>query len=159
MDVFDRELLRLWELLHEYKVKYILAGGFATNLHGFNRTTADMDIWLKNTLPNRKKLISVLDKMGVQHTEWLLTDALVPGRTSVKLPSGFELDLMNYLKGFPEEQFETCYKQASVAWIENIPIRFLHINHLIEAKRASNRPKDKIDIMELKKIQRGDSKK
>lgn len=159
MDVFDHELLRLWELLHEYKVKYILVGGFATNLHGFNRTTADMDIWLKNTLPNRKKLISVLDKMGVQHTQWLLTGALVPGWSTVKLPSGFELDLMNYLKGFPEEQFEICYKQASVALIENIPIRFLHINHLIEAKRASNRPKDRIDIMELKKIQRGDSKK
>ncbi len=39
MEILDHDLLNLWEKLNEFKVKYIMVGGFATNLHGFSRTT------------------------------------------------------------------------------------------------------------------------
>lgn len=32
------------ELPNLHQVKYIMVGGFAVNLHGFARTTSDMDI-------------------------------------------------------------------------------------------------------------------
>jgi hypothetical protein len=41
---------------------------------------------------------------------------------------------------------------ASVAEIEEVKIPFLHINQLIANKRAINRPKDQIDVLELEKI-------
>ena len=41
---------------------------------------------------------------------------------------------------------------AKIATIENIKIPFLHINHLIANKKAVNRPKDQIDVIELEKI-------
>jgi hypothetical protein len=31
-------------------------GGFAVNLHGYQRFTGDADLWLEDTLDNRKKL-------------------------------------------------------------------------------------------------------
>ena len=42
-------------------------------------------------------------------------------------------------------------------WVFGMPstnarIPFLHINHLIEAKKAANRPKDQVDVLALEKI-------
>lgn len=54
MDVLDEELLNFWKTMDTWKVQYIMVGGFATNLHGFSRMTADLDIWIKDTPDNRK---------------------------------------------------------------------------------------------------------
>ena len=59
---------------------------------------------------------------------------------------------MTYIKGFEQETFDTCYQSASTAIIFDIPIKFLHINHLIESKKACDRAKDKIDVLELERI-------
>lgn len=48
MDIFDEEILNFWKALEEFSVKYILVGGFAINLHGYQRFTGDLDIWLKD---------------------------------------------------------------------------------------------------------------
>ena len=55
MDIFDEEIVNLWRLLYKHHVRYIMVGGFATNLHGFSRITADADIWLEDNLENRKR--------------------------------------------------------------------------------------------------------
>jgi len=36
MDVLDEELLNFWKTMDTWKVQYIMVGGFATNIHGFN---------------------------------------------------------------------------------------------------------------------------
>jgi hypothetical protein len=41
---------------------------------------------------------------------------------------------------------------AVEAIIANIPVKFLHINHLLNSKRLTNRAKDMLDINELEKI-------
>lgn len=44
MDVFDETFINFWKALNENNVRYIMAGGFATNFHGYQRTTDDIDI-------------------------------------------------------------------------------------------------------------------
>jgi hypothetical protein len=46
MDIFDKEILNFWSALQQSKVDYIMVGGYATNLHGYQRYTGDMDIWI-----------------------------------------------------------------------------------------------------------------
>lgn len=53
MDVFNGELLRFWTAMKNNNVLYIMVGGIATHLHGFQRTTEDIDVWIKDTLDNR----------------------------------------------------------------------------------------------------------
>ena len=155
MDVLDDEILSLWRALYTEGVRYIMIGGFATNLHGFARTTADIDLWVADSQENRIALIKALNSCGLKHIDALKHSPLIPGWTSVKLPSGFELDLMTYAAGLPAESFDACYEVASVAEIGGISIRFLHINDLIRSKEAANRPKDQIDLIELKRIREG----
>ena len=123
-------------------------------MHGFNRTTADLDLWIKDTKENRKNLRHVLKEMGIGDFESIETTQFLPGFTSILLNSGFELDIMTSIKGFDQLRFEECYKIAPVAQIENIPVKFMHINQLIEAKKESGGPKDLIDLEELEKIRK-----
>jgi hypothetical protein len=155
MDILDNEILQLWNLLHSHEVEYIMVGGFATNLHGFVRTTADIDIWIKDTLDNRKKLRAVLNDLEIGDFNLIETMDFLAGWTSIRLTSGFELDIMTSLKGFEKEKFENCFEIAPIAFIQNIPIRFLHLNHLIEEKKICARPKDLLDLIELEKIRDG----
>jgi hypothetical protein len=153
MDILDEEVLALWKSLNQNGVKYLMVGGVATNLHGYTRLTADLDLWIEDTLENRKNLRTTLNEIGLGDFEALETTQLIPGWTSISFGSGMELDIMTELAGFPAGEFNKCYKQAPLARIENIPIKFLHINHLIANKKAAARPKDIIDIEELEKIQ------
>ncbi len=56
MDIFSEEIIKFWTALQDNQVKYIMVGGFATNLHGFQRYTGDMDLLIEDSLGNCKKL-------------------------------------------------------------------------------------------------------
>ena len=49
MDIADDELLDLWRAFEKNKLKYIMVGGFASILNGYNRLTSDIDIWIKDS--------------------------------------------------------------------------------------------------------------
>jgi hypothetical protein len=155
MDILGEEILNLWKELYRNEVSYIMVGGFATNLHGFSRMTADVDLWIKDTLNNRKKLRQSLKELEMGDFEAIETTEFIPGWTGLTLNSGVELDIMTYLKGFEQARFDECYEIAPTALIENIPVKFLHINQLIEAKKASGRPQDLLDVENLEKIKKG----
>ncbi len=154
MDIEDEELKDLWRAFEKNNLKYIMVGGFASILNGYNRLTSDIDIWIKDTKENRKILQNSLIEIGLTHLPDLENIDFIPGWSSINLPSGFELDVMTSLKGFEQEQFEDCYSTANEAIIENISVRFLHINQLIASKKAANRLKDQLDVEELEKIKR-----
>lgn len=50
MDLFESAFIDFWKHLNEQGVRYILVGGFATNFHGYQRYTGDVNIWIEDTL-------------------------------------------------------------------------------------------------------------
>ncbi len=156
MDILSEEILDLWRKLNKHNVSYIMIGGFAVNLYGYNRTTVDIDLWLKDTLDNRKNFRAALKAMDIGDFQAIETMDLVPGWSSFKLNSGFELDIMTYIKGFEQVKYDECYSISPIAMIEDVPVKFLHFNKLIEAKKASGRPQDLLDIENLLRIKKGD---
>lgn len=152
MEIFDDEILNFWKSLNQNSVKYIIVGGFAVNLHGFSRYTADLDLWLQDTPANRKNFRNALKDAGLGDIKEVETIDFVPGWTSLNLPSGFELDIMTFLKNFEQSHFEACYRLATIAEIHGTLVRFMNIEQLIEAKRAAGRTQDLLDVEELQKI-------
>ena len=65
MDIVDEELLNFWKHLNLCKVNYIMVGGVATNLNGYQRTTEDIDIWIEGTGENRENLRKAFRKSRV----------------------------------------------------------------------------------------------
>jgi len=154
MDIADESIVAFWKLMAKHNVRYIMIGGFATNLHGFNRTTADIDIYLEDTLQNRDHFGTALEEAGIAPRQMIQTMEFIPGWSTVSLDNGFPLDIMTSVKGLEELGFAECLANATIAIIEGAEVPFLNINHLIRSKKAANRPKDQIDILELEKISR-----
>lgn len=154
MDIFDADILLLWKCLQQNNVRYIMIGGFATNLHGYSRATNDIDIWIEDSIENRKNLRKALKEQGSGDYPPIETMDFIPGWTDFQLNMGFKLDVMLSVKGLEEIGFDECYHFAVVAEIEGVIVRFLHYNHLITCKKATNRLKDQLDIEELEKIRK-----
>ncbi len=152
--MLDDELLRFWKGLNENKVRYIMVGGFATRFHGFNRNTDDLDMWLEDTLENRKNLRTSFSELGYGDFSSLEMMQFVPGWTNFYIGGGIELDIMTSMKGLENISFSECLSMASIADLEGVEVPFLHISHLIENKKIVNRPKDQVDVIELEKIRK-----
>jgi hypothetical protein len=147
----DENLLEFWRLLNHFNVQYIMVGGVAVNLHGYARTTSDIDIWIKDTKENRKQLGLAFSQFG--YDEINLEDfQFIPVWTDFYIGTGIRLDVLIEMKGLEGYSFDDCLQLASVASIENIEVPFLQINQLIANKKAVNRSKDQIDVMELENI-------
>ncbi len=154
MDVFDEEILSFWKALQDFKVQYIMVGGFAINLHGYQRFTGDLDIWIKDTLQNRQQLRKAFISCNMGDFQMIEYMQFVPGWTDFQLNNSLKLDILIDMKGLEGYTFDECLEMASVAEIEGVHVPFLHINQLIENKRVINRPKDQIDIIALEEIRK-----
>lgn len=152
MDIFDEELLKFWEILNKHLVQYIMVGGFAVNMQGFSRATDDSDLWLKDELENRKNFRNAFQELGYGDYPSFETMEFVPGWTQFYIARGLVLDIMTSMKGLEDLSFDECYQEAKIADLNGIKVPFLHINHLIANKKAVNRPKDQIDVIELERI-------
>lgn len=49
------QILNIWQFFYSNEVKYLVVGGFAVNIYGFNRNTGDLNILIEDSIENRKK--------------------------------------------------------------------------------------------------------
>ncbi|WP_256005866.1 hypothetical protein [Pedobacter deserti] len=154
MDIFDEEILKFWRALQECGVAYIMVGGYATNLHGYQRFTGDLDLWLQDSVDNRRALRQAFVKCGMGDYPMIDNMQFVPGWTDFRLNNGLRLDILIEMKGLEGYTFQECLDMASIADIEDVTVPFLHINQLIENKKTVNRPKDQLDVLALEQIRK-----
>lgn len=153
MDTMDQGLLDFWGALNKFNVRYILVGGVAVRFHGFNRTTDDLDVWLEDTPTNRKNLRLAFFELGYGDFEEIETMQFIPGWTSF-YAAGIEIDFMTQILGLENTTFDECYNNSPIfEFNKELEVRFLHLNHLISAKKATNRSKDQLDLKYLTRIQ------
>jgi hypothetical protein len=153
MDIYEEVFINLWDCLNKNGVRYIMVGGFATNLHGYQRFTEDVDLYLEDTPDNRKKLRKAFKELGLGDFEPIERIEFIPGWVDFQLDNGVRMDIMTSLKGV-DLTFDECLQMAPVAEIEHTYVPFLHINQLIDNKKAVNRPKDQSDVLELERIRK-----
>ena len=63
-NLFNIDFLDFLELLNKYKVDYLLVGGYAVILHGYGRSTGDLDLWINQNQENYNKLRKVYNDFG-----------------------------------------------------------------------------------------------
>lgn len=155
MDLGDDDVQNLLRCFNAHGVRYLLVGGFAVMLHGYARTTQDLDVWVQSGAENRGRLIEALQEVGVAGADLLRENPLVFGWTSLRFGKGdFELDLGEELKVFRAPDFDGCYERATQAEFDGVPFRVLHLNDLLREKQNTGRLQDLADAEELQKITR-----
>jgi hypothetical protein len=128
-----------------------MVGGLANYFHGHYRATQDVDLYMDNTLENRKNLRKTFIDLGLGDFEPIERIEFIPGWVDFQLENGVKMDIMTSMKGV-SLSFDECLQLAPIAEIEDVRVPFLHINQLIDNKKAVNRPKDQFDVIALEKI-------
>lgn len=153
MDLGDDDVQTLLRSFNAHGVRYLLVGGFAVMLHGYARTTQDLDVWVQSGAENRQRLIAALREVGVAGADLLSDNPLIFGWTSLRFGAGdFDLDLGEELKAFRSFDFNDCYERATQAEFDGVPFRVLHLNDLLREKQSTGRLQDLADAEELQKI-------
>jgi hypothetical protein len=147
-NIFNEDFRDFIAALNKYEVEYLLVGGYAVILHGYRRSTGDMDIWVNVTADNHRKLIKAYLDFGLPSAEI----------SEVNFLRNDDMDVFTYgtppvcieiLKRVKGCDFDEAYKISKLFDENGLLIRFVHINTLIEAKKASGRYKDLDDIEKL----------
>lgn len=148
----NSQIIEIWKYFAINNVKYLTIGGFAVNIYGYGRNTGDIDIYIEDSIENRKNLRLALKQLNIGDFENLQTMQFIPGWTDITINFNMRLDIMTSVKGLENSTFEYLLEKAYIVTIDETPIYFLDYDNLIKAKKASNRPKDILDITELEKI-------
>lgn len=150
-NIFNRDFQDFIAALNAAEVRYILVGGYAVILHGYARTTGDMDIWVEPSRENYKRLVRAFHEFGMSlfdmtESRFLATtiyDVFSFGRSPVSI------DIITQIKGL---EFDDAYSASQ--WFpveEDLSVRSLSLASLILAKKAAGRNKDLDDIEQLSK--------
>ncbi len=148
-DYFNEDFRDFLKAFNNQEVEYILVGGMAVILHGYVRTTGDMDVWVKKTSDNYKRIVKAFNEFRMpvfdMMEENFLSDKFDVWMFGVE---PVKIELMTAVKGL---DFEEAFQKSVIHQEDDLPVRFLHINSLIDAKKAAGRYKDLDDISQLQK--------
>lgn len=157
------EPLRLRELLErlvEADIRFILVGGLAVNAWGYLRATRDVDVVPDASKENLAKLDALLQELGgrVDVGGRLLEPAAISTflRTGDRTLVITELGQVDVLQGLPQiPTFSELDAEASDIDMEGLSVRICSLEHLLEMKKASERPRDRDDLEALEAAQEG----
>ncbi len=133
--LFNPDFKDFLQALNNSEVDYILVGGYAVVLHGYERVTGDIDIWVRCTVENYKKLLHAFHAFGMPTFDMSLQNFLdVDGSDVFRFGrKPVAIDIMTKVKGL---DFEEAFKKSEIRIIDNIPVRLIHYHHLITAKKT-----------------------
>jgi hypothetical protein len=141
------------DLLLEFsdqRVEFLLVGAFAVAFHGVPRATGDMDVFVKASRENAKRVHAALVRFGA------------PLESAGVEPADFEKPGVVYQMGLPPRRIDVLTEISGVtfdeAWesrdsvdLEGRPIFVIGREPLLRNKEASGRPKDIADVARLRK--------
>lgn len=147
-NIFQEDFREFLNALNNQNVEYILVGGFSVIIHGYSRTTGDLDIWVRKTKENYKRLEKAFSHFGMPVFDMTETNFLFHPEWNVFSygKSPVAIDIMTEVKGL---DFDQAFLQSKIYEDAGLQIRTLHKNDLLKAKRASNRSKDLDDLENL----------
>ena len=127
-------------------VEFMLVGAHALAAHGFVRATQDIDILVRPTPENARRVFAALRTFKAPLFDLGEADLLDP---DVIYQVGVEpnrVDLMNDISGV---SWEEAWAGRTEITIEGIRVPVLGIEEFVRNKRASGRPKDRADLILL----------
>ncbi len=153
--------------LEQADVRYLVVGGVAVVLHGYLRTTLDLDLVLQLDRENLQRALNAFSDLGFQpqapvplgaFADPLIREAWVREKNmtvfSLWHPEqpGFAVDL------FVEEpfDFEDVYRRAIRVPLPGTEAAVVSRSDLIAMKRAAGRPRDLEDISALSDLAAGE---
>lgn len=152
-------ILSVCTALNKHNVQYLIVGGTAVALHGYFRWSYnqagvpsekyDLDIWYNPTYDNYFHLLFALEELGQDVSEFREEQSPNPKSSFFRFEmEKFTLDFLPELKGL--SKFRLSFDKREVVNFNGTDILVISFDDLIKDKETDSRPKDLIDIKQLK---------
>ncbi len=155
--------LKIFEELNKSGVKYLVIGGIAVNLHGYDRLTGDIDIMMSFSPENVDKFVSFAENLGFKSKTPVSIKDLADGDkrrmwieeknakvftiyNPKNMLESIDVMIMEYI------DFEKAFKKAVFAQAGDLKIPLVSIDDLIKLKEIAGRERDISDIRALQVI-------
>ena len=127
-------------------VEFLLVGAYALSAHGHPRATGDLDLWVHNTSENAYRIWNALlafkaplgriKPEDFQDPDLVFQIGVVPSR----------IDILTHIDGV---LFKDAWQSRITIELYNMSIPVISKACLIQNKKATDRPRDKVDVMML----------
>jgi len=146
MIFFNSDFKKFIQLLQKHDVRFLLVGGYAVNLHGYSRSTGDMDILVKRSLENGLKLIESIKEFGYNPEPLLKKDLENELMVFHIGEPPFQIDIMNKILGL---EFDDVYERKIFFQIDDLNVPVINLPDLKFTKSIKPRHKDLNDLENL----------
>ncbi len=134
------------ESLNSNGVEYLIVGAVALAHHGFPRYTGDLDILVRSSPENAKRLESVLQNFGFGALGVKAADFVHSYRViQLGVPPN-RIDILTSITGV---SFEEAWEGRAEVELSGVRINFIGRRALIKNKRSTGRPQDQADLEAL----------
>ena len=140
---------KLFKLLNEKRVKYLIIGAHACAAHGHVRATGDVDILIDTSVDNIERTRIALEAFGYDTAG--ASDEDFKTKKLLFRQYWLDTDIHPSAKGISTR---TALKNRIPGLYADVRTFFASLNDLIKMKRAAGRPKDKDDLRYLLEIRR-----
>jgi hypothetical protein len=142
--------LRVFQALEKYQVNYVLIGGMAVIVHGMDRLTSDIDIFVRPDQANIERLRAALRSMYDDPAIEKLTIAELEQYPIIRYgaPDGFNIDIVIRLgTAFHYEDLQSAEMD-----VHGTKVSVATPETLYRMKKNTVRPQDKQDALFLRQL-------
>ena len=142
----NRDFRDLLAEFNVHSVEYIVVGAHALAAHGHVRATKDLDIWVRPSTDNAKRVFSALQAFGAPSLDLTESDLAEPGLIfQIGVPP-VRIDVITAIDGV---HFMEAWPDRMLTKFADQPAAVLSREHLIQNKRTAGRMQDLADVETL----------
>lgn len=144
----EADFLDFIKLCNQFEVRYLVIGGYAVSVHGYPRSTKDLDICIELSDNNADKMLKVIDEFGFASLKLTKADFIKPDYITQLGCEPLRIDIINDLDGV---SFDEAWKNKRVVTMLGELVNFIGYHELLKVKTKAGRPQDLADIDKLVK--------
>jgi hypothetical protein len=145
----EKDFKEFIELLNKNKAHYLIIGGYAFSFYAEPRFTKDIDILIRQTKENARKIIDCMKDFGFSDLDLTEKDFLESNQVIQLGVAPLRIDIITSIKGV---DFQKLWGNRVLGQYGDIEVNFISKKDLISCKKKSGRKQDLADVEKLEKI-------
>jgi hypothetical protein len=139
----NRDFAEMLSALSAAGADYLIVGAHALAVHGYPRATGDLDLWVRPTPENARRVWAALEAFQAPLAELSLEDL---ARPDLLFQIGVVPCRIDIVTGLTGVEFETAWENRIEREVEGQALPFIGRDDLMANKRATGRPRDVADL-------------
>lgn len=136
-------LKRVYRVINDHEVRYLVVGAHAVAFHGRPRYTADIDFFVDSSPENAQRITKALDQfglgdVGIDSTDFTTADLIVQ--------LGVEPNRVDIMTSISGVSFEEAWDSRATGELGGLPVQFISKELLKRNKASVGRKQDLADL-------------